>query len=58
VTDHTPLGGYHPPGTTPAERAAAVAAILAAGLLRHFHPAAFSPPAGITNPQEKPGESA
>lgn len=50
--DRTP-----PAEMTPAERAAAVAAVLAAGLLRHLHPAAFPPPAGITNSQEKPGES-
>jgi hypothetical protein len=50
--DHTP-----PAELGPAERAAAVAAILAPGLLRHLHPAAFPPPVGDTNSQEKTGES-
>ncbi|MBN9521367.1 hypothetical protein J0H58_23075 [bacterium] len=56
VTDH--LTHLRPPEMTPAERAAAVAALLATGLLRHLHPVAFPPPAGITNSQEKPAESA
>jgi hypothetical protein len=42
---------------TPVERIVAVAALLAAGPFRHLHPAAFPPPAGITNSQEKPTES-
>lgn len=46
--DRTP-----PAELTSAERAAAVAAVLAAGLLRRLHPAAFPPPAGTTNSQEK-----
>jgi hypothetical protein len=45
-----------PSEISPAERAA-VAALLAAGLLRHLHPAAFPPPADRTNSQEKTGES-
>jgi hypothetical protein len=52
-----PLDRTPPAKLSPAERAAAVAAILAAGLLRRLHPAAFPPPAGAANPQEKPGES-
>ncbi|MBN9517244.1 hypothetical protein J0H58_01795 [bacterium] len=45
--------GLTPPAElNPAERAAAVAALLAAGLLRHLHPAAFPPPAGVTKSQE------
>jgi hypothetical protein len=55
ATDH--LAPLRPAEMTPAERAAAVAAVLAAGLLRHLHPAAFPPPDGATNSQEKPGES-
>jgi hypothetical protein len=50
--DRTP-----PAELTPAERTAAVAALLAAGLLRHLHPAAFPHPVGVTNSQEKVGES-
>jgi hypothetical protein len=42
MTDH--LAYLHPSEMTPAERASAVVAILAAGLLRHLHPAAFPPP--------------
>jgi hypothetical protein len=42
---------------TSAERAAAVAALLAAGLLRHLQPALFAPPACTMNSQEKAGES-
>ena len=60
VTDQFPLGRIaplRPHEMTPAERAAAVAALLAAGLLRHLHPAAFTPPAGAANSQEKRGES-
>jgi hypothetical protein len=53
-----PFDGYPPAELTPAERAAAVAAILAAGLLRHRHPALFQPPVGPTNSQEIPAESA
>ncbi|HYH66172.1 MAG TPA: hypothetical protein VD866_15875 [Urbifossiella sp.] len=56
MTDH--LAPLRPSEMTPAERAAAVAALLAAGLLRHLHPAAFLPPAGTRNSQEKRGESA
>lgn len=55
MADH--LVPFHPSDMTPAERAAAVAALLAAGLLRHLRPAAFPPPAGATNSQEKVGES-
>jgi len=58
VTDHLHLDRTPPAEMTPAERAAAVAAILATGLLRYLHSAAFSPPAGATNSQEKRGESA
>ena len=60
MTATSPFSLTHPPPAelTPAERAAAVAAVLAAGLLRHLHPAAFPPPAGATNSQEKKGESA
>ena len=47
----------HPSEMTPAERAAAVAAMLATGLLRHLHPATFPPPAVVTNSQEKRAES-
>ncbi|MFO0798554.1 MAG: hypothetical protein U0804_13850 [Gemmataceae bacterium] len=55
MTDHlTPL---HPSEMAPAERATTVAALLAAGLLRHLHPAALPPPAGTTNLQVKPAES-
>jgi hypothetical protein len=57
VTDHLLLDRTPPAEMTPAERAAAVAALLAAGLLRHLHPAAFPPPTGTTNSQEKAGES-
>jgi hypothetical protein len=42
---------------TPTERAAAIASLLAAGLLRHLHPAAFSPPDDVTNSQENSAES-
>ena len=55
VTDHLPLvriAPLRPPEMTPAERAAAVAALLAAGLLRHLHPAAFTRPAGAAYSQE------
>jgi hypothetical protein len=55
MTDHFTL--LHPSELTSAERAAAVAALLAAGLLRHLHPAAFPSPAGATDSQEKVGES-
>ena len=55
VADH--LRPLHPSEMTPAERAAAVAALLAAGLLRHLHPALFPSPTGTTNSQEKTGES-
>jgi hypothetical protein len=54
MTDHAAY--LCPSELTPAERAA-VAAFLAASLLRHLHPAAFPPPAGATNSQEKSGES-
>ncbi|HYH63967.1 MAG TPA: hypothetical protein VD866_04645 [Urbifossiella sp.] len=60
VTDHLPLvriAPLRPSELTPAERAAAVAALLAAGLIRHLHPAAFPPPPGVTYSQEKSGES-
>ncbi|MFO0798582.1 MAG: hypothetical protein U0804_13995 [Gemmataceae bacterium] len=52
VLDRTP-----PAEMTPAERDAAVAALLAAGILNYLHPAAFPPPARITNSREKTGES-
>ena len=55
MTDH--LTHLRPAEMTPVERATAVAALLAAGLLRHLHPAPFPPPAGATNSQEKPLES-
>jgi len=55
MTDH--LAHLRPSELTPAERAAAVAALLAAGLLRHRHPAAFPHPGGVANSQEKQGES-
>ncbi|HYH67849.1 MAG TPA: hypothetical protein VD866_24340 [Urbifossiella sp.] len=51
------LAPLRPSELTPAERAAAVAALLATGLLRYVHPAAFPPPVGATNSHEKPGES-
>jgi len=51
------IAPLHPSELTPAEQTAAVAAVLAAGLLRHLHPAAFPAPAGATNSQEKPAES-
>jgi hypothetical protein len=54
MTDH--LAILHPSEMTPDERAAAVA-LFAAGLLRLLHPAAISAPTGITNSQEKVGES-
>jgi hypothetical protein len=60
VTDHLPLvriAPLRPSEMTPGERAADVAALLAAGLLRHLHPAAFPPPVGATNSQEKQLES-
>jgi hypothetical protein len=46
-----------PSELTAAERAAAVAALLAAGPLRHLHQVAFPPAAGSTNSQKKSGES-
>ncbi|HEX4607501.1 MAG TPA: hypothetical protein VH092_04775 [Urbifossiella sp.] len=52
-----PFDGYPPAELTPAERATAVAAILAAGLLRHRHPELFLPPAARTDSQEIPAES-
>ncbi|MBN9520521.1 hypothetical protein J0H58_18680 [bacterium] len=55
MTDH--LTHLRPAEMTPAERAATVAAILAAGLLRHLHPEHFPPPAAARNSQEIPGES-
>ena len=42
MTDH--LTHLRPAEMTPAERAAAVAAVLAAGLLRRLHPEHFPPP--------------
>jgi len=56
MTDH--LAFLRPAELTPAERAAAIAALLATGLLRHLHPVAFPPPSGDTYSQEKRGESA
>jgi hypothetical protein len=56
-TDDLLLDRTPPAELTPAERAAAVAALLAIGLLRHLHPGAFPPPAGATNSQEKRGVS-
>jgi hypothetical protein len=47
-----------PAEMTPAERATAVAAILAAALLRVLHADTFPPPGDDTNSQEIPGESA
>ena len=55
MTDH--LAPLRPSELTPAERATAVAALLAAGLLRHLHPAAFLPPSNATNSKEKAAES-
>jgi hypothetical protein len=55
MADH--LAPLHPSELTPAERAAAVAAFLAAGLLRHLHPGIFTLSAGATNSQEKTVES-
>jgi hypothetical protein len=52
-----PFDGYPPAELTPAERATAVAAILAAGLLRHRHPDLFPPPPTRANSQEIPAES-
>ena len=52
VTDHLPLDRTPPAELTPAERAAAVAAVLAAGLLSHLHPAAFLLPVVAMNSQE------
>jgi hypothetical protein len=46
-----------PAELTPAERAAAVAALFAAGLLRHLRSAAFPHPADLTSSQEESGES-
>jgi len=51
------IAELRPSELTPAEQVAAVAALLAAGLLRHLHPAAFPTPAGATNSQEKRCES-
>ncbi|QDU21296.1 hypothetical protein [Urbifossiella limnaea] len=45
--DRTP-----PAEMTPAERATAVAALHATGLLRYLYPAAFPHPDGTTNSQE------
>ncbi|MBN9523662.1 hypothetical protein J0H58_34985 [bacterium] len=55
MIDH--LTHLHPSEMTPAERAAAVAALLAAGLLRRLHPEHFPPPVASPNSQEIPGES-
>ncbi|MBN9517596.1 hypothetical protein J0H58_03605 [bacterium] len=55
MTDH--LTHLRPAEMTPAERASAVAAVLAAGLLRHLHPEDFPPPAATRDSQEIPGES-
>ncbi|HEX4611275.1 MAG TPA: hypothetical protein VH092_23990 [Urbifossiella sp.] len=46
-----PLDDFPPAELTTAERATAVAAILAAGLLRHRHPDLFPTPATPTNTQ-------
>jgi hypothetical protein len=54
MTDRT--APPRPSEMTPAERAAAVA-LLAAGLFRHLHPAAFPRPVSTTNSQKKTGES-
>lgn len=57
VTNTSPFATIRPAELTPAERAAAVAALLAAGLLRVLHPEHFSHPSAGENSQEKPGES-
>jgi len=51
------ITSFHPTEMTPAERSAAVAAILAAGILRHLHQAAFPTLGRLTHSQENPGES-
>lgn len=57
MTDPLPFAGSRLSDLIPAERATAVAALLAAGLLRHLRPAAFPPPTGTANSQEKLAES-
>ena len=52
--DSTPTGVGH---FFPGRGSSQVGASAAAGLLRHLHPAAFPPPAGVTISQEKTGES-
>ena len=52
-----PFPDPHPADMTPAERSSAVAAVLAAGLLRHLYPALFPPPAAASDSQEIPVKS-
>ena len=56
--DHArPFDRTPPAELAPAERAASVAALLAAGLLRHLHPAGFPPPGRRHEFVGKTGES-
>ena len=49
MTDPHPFAAFRPVALTPADRATAVAAIVAAGLLRVFRPETFPLPATDTN---------